>query len=458
MARPAGVNIVAGIVMVLVCAALLVFSGKGGSDVRNAQTRTLAPAALGNAGRSQPQPQPQLASPLDAAAKDAATPVPGTGFSETRSQTGTAAAAASAGSSGRITVTEIHLGRQRMHKPPYALRRQPGLFPGTEGMGPHAEHTGQRLYEAREHVGVWARPPALNQRVPFPIPHAQRFPQCLSHNTDLCPPPTPTHQPLICCLCLLPCAKAVVQGAAAVEPAGPRPVVQTSESCNQVQMANVKRVFGSVKAGSSCPTQEYVDIIRRATPDAASKPLTFINVGANKGYELADWMSAWEPDLGITMTRLRAVLLERAAEGLGQGMVQHKKDVTMCGPCEECAEVPPTVGPALSSRPAHTHIVHLLEPSSSNMFLLKAVQKHVANVLPIHLHQVAASNTSGTIKFLDCGLGCEFGHKRHNDDSNRNDFTTVQSTTLADFVTEHNIAGQIDFVCIGRYGGGGVGS
>jgi hypothetical protein len=121
--------------------------------------------------------------------------------------------------------------------------------------------------------------------------------------------------------------------------------------------------------GSACPSISILAALQAADPaaSAAGGGLTLVNVGANKGYGVAEVASLWRPDLGVTPASVYEDLkatYPNAAPAKIRGA---------CGDGDETVPEP-AVAPDLPAL-----VVHAVEPLPTNLPLLRRLARSIAD-------------------------------------------------------------------------------
>lgn len=197
----------------------------------------------------------------------------------------------------------------------------------------------------------------------------------------------------------------------------------------------------------------------------AAENLTFINIGANKGYNLVKWLAHWAPQYGVDPARWGAFLRTR----YGQAVFDKWR---LCGVCNDCKEPTPrrwrlraagggrpagrarprkaaaglTVAP---SAPRKGPRMFAVEPSDSSYDLLRHLQLWADYPRLTVLH-MAGSNSSGFSKFPQTRVGNEV-HWLGANSSQGWGSTHVRVATVDELVREHRL-GRIDILKIDTEG------
>ena len=111
-------------------------------------------------------------------------------------------------------------------------------------------------------------------------------------------------------------------------------------------------------AASSCPSSDFFTELYNA--DFACKPAVLVDVGANKGYVVAEMLAIFAPALGVAPPALGAAI---AASGAAFN------EVTGCGICDDCKHTPPPSSAAHCAAQARV-VVHAFEPVPDNVDML----------------------------------------------------------------------------------------
>lgn len=143
---------------------------------------------------------------------------------------------------------------------------------------------------------------------------------------------------------------------------------------------DARTVFRQQRGG--CSDVQWAESVAAALPRAA--PVTYVNVGANKGYRVPEFLSLWSqhPIDGHTEGWQSHVL--RYADLHGFRFLKHYS----CGNCGDCHGRRPTPHNRTGAR------MHLLELAHSNRALLRYLLDVEKLADRVTLHQLAASNVS----------------------------------------------------------------
>ena len=156
-------------------------------------------------------------------------------------------------------------------------------------------------------------------------------------------------------------------------------------------------VFHAQRGG--CSTVDWQEAVADALP--RSPPVNYVNVGANKGYRVPEFLALWSQERVVDYAQGWRQELLRYAQLHKKG---HLKFAS-CGNCNDCKASPPALHNRSGAR------MHLLELAPANRALLAhmlSVQKLTDRV---SLHPFGASNvTSQLTVFKGLMAGDERGH------------------------------------------------
>ncbi len=215
--------------------------------------------------------------------------------------------------------------------------------------------------------------------------------------------------------------------------------LQCSNNSTLTQAKKFEQIFSQDNFWSACYAKDYIEKMYLADlniPHRQNK--LFFDVGANKGFTIAAWLSVWKPNLGINPKTVHNYL----SQTLG---------ITDCGACSDCKEE--MVINAPSNDYLNTTLeIHAFEPIESTCQALRRVRTWF-NISRLYIHQVAISNNTGIVNMTKCLAGGELcgllsaGIYAPNDGS-----FEVKTITLDDFVVQNNITQQIDLLKIDTEG------
>ena len=136
---------------------------------------------------------------------------------------------------------------------------------------------------------------------------------------------------------------------------------------------------------------------------AARKESTFVDVGANKGYNTVAFMELWSAH-NVTGRAWHGSIRQYASEQLEKRLLG--SDRLACGDCNRYCYFPPL--PSIYRQQVHA-TAHMLELQRSNRKLLRSLIR--ANGLEgvVHVHDVGASNVTAEVLTKTRGTGSEDG-------------------------------------------------
>ena len=126
---------------------------------------------------------------------------------------------------------------------------------------------------------------------------------------------------------------------------------------------------GGKYRASSCPSIAILAALQAVDPSAGGM-LDLVNVGANKGYGVAEVMALWRPDLGVTPKSVHADLKEAYPDA------NPRKILGVCWDGNEVVPEPATT----AALPTLT--VHAVEPLPVNVPLLQRLARSVLDARP----------------------------------------------------------------------------
>jgi hypothetical protein len=236
-------------------------------------------------------------------------------------------------------------------------------------------------------------------------------------------------------------------------PPPPPPPPPLSAGCTPAQRDAQADAFrrstpGANFMASACPSLSILAAL--AAADGASDPsthashhpnrLTLVNVGANKGYGVAEVAALWRPDLGINPASVYARL--RAAHP-----GRDPADAAIRGVCGDGEEAVPDVATPPSPPPALT--VHAVEPIPPNVDLLRALARDVAESVRaagpaapparLFVHPGAVGPDPGARLGYDPAACEHVGHEACQMQVFRPGLTPVTGWTLDAFFEEHGL-------------------
>lgn len=117
---------------------------------------------------------------------------------------------------------------------------------------------------------------------------------------------------------------------------------------------------------SACPEAQWLPAVQRIFADEGRKDLVFFDVGCNKGYTTANFMTAFAPSFDMSPAEVHSSI---QAYGRKQSMSLDRA----CGVCGDCNDKPPSQWTA-GGEPFGVH-VHCFEPSPASFKILQFVKK-----------------------------------------------------------------------------------
>jgi len=127
--------------------------------------------------------------------------------------------------------------------------------------------------------------------------------------------------------------------------------------CTLEQSESQGAVFASFEpVWSGC----YGDFYLMAFDNYDTSVYTLIDVGSNKAYAVATWLSFFVPELGINQNSLHLYLIST------------KKVTYECGSCDDCEDKPLKRNNTQNNVTVH---IHAFEPQPDTVVVLKGVQK-----------------------------------------------------------------------------------
>ncbi|CAF1220708.1 unnamed protein product [Adineta steineri] len=190
---------------------------------------------------------------------------------------------------------------------------------------------------------------------------------------------------------------------------------------------------------SACYRNDYLSMIYLADLNKSlqQKKLLF-DIGANKGYTIALWLSMWMPEIGVNPRSLYMYLSQVLK-------------IDDCGVCTDCNETISNSVP-INNRISTTLEIHAFEPMESTYQALRQVSTWI-NISTLYIHEIAISNTTGIANMKKCPVGSELCGLLAIDHSTSNEKVFQTSTiTLDEFVEQKNIQQKIDLLKIDTEG------
>ena len=149
---------------------------------------------------------------------------------------------------------------------------------------------------------------------------------------------------------------------------------------------DARAVYHQQRAG--CSSVEWQERVAAAVSRAA--PVTYVNVGANKGYRVPEFLGLWSQRPVSGHMQAWNKLLLRYAKERRLGFLSRFS----CGNCNDCRAAPPAAHKRRGAR------MHLLELSTANRALLTYMLKESKVENRVKLHNFAASNVTHTLQVV----------------------------------------------------------
>ena len=147
----------------------------------------------------------------------------------------------------------------------------------------------------------------------------------------------------------------------------------------------------SASSWNGCPSSNWAELAAKAfasREEAAAEPTVLINVGANKGYNAAHFLSLWSHTKQVTTQKWWKAMYDYAHGLNGTSRRFGYLSTSLCGACGACHTRPP------SPHTRTTGQVHMLELVPANRRLLRhlCAQMNVCDIARVH--DYAASNVT----------------------------------------------------------------
>jgi len=194
---------------------------------------------------------------------------------------------------------------------------------------------------------------------------------------------------------------------------------------------DARNVFHAQRDG--CSTVDWQERVAAALPRAA--PVTYINVGANKGYRIPEFLGLWSQQPVLDHARGWDAHLREYAKRKRLGFLK----LYSCGNCRDCEAKPPQPHNRSGAE------MHLLELAPANRALLAHMIALAKLNNRVHLHQLAASNVTQKLPVLTKLLtgderGTPLYGKKAEQYAKAGASTYVQAVALDDFVREQRLS------------------
>jgi FkbM family methyltransferase len=180
-----------------------------------------------------------------------------------------------------------------------------------------------------------------------------------------------------------------------------RRAFQCSDAQRNGQAAAWRPLVDSREVLLNCADSVYLNFVKEASHGG---DLTLLNVGANKGYGLVQWLIEFDSTFNVTLEQVHSKY-----EELFPGVPR------LCGVCQDCRETAHTVPllPSVSGSLARDAVptnskptIFAFEPAENNRLILEALSDLI-QYPKLEVVQAAASNVSGEMYFTPCTPGQE---------------------------------------------------
>ena len=222
------------------------------------------------------------------------------------------------------------------------------------------------------------------------------------------------------------------------------PVLRENAACIP-DAENVSEVWG-------CSGAQWLVQLTSEAPTLFSTQPVLLNIGANKGYSAPHFLNLWSQHPNATtkawFDAIRDVARGKTAVSGEDGSARRHGFLAtqMCGACGACH------GSVTAPHSRSGGRVHLLEMTVANSLLLR----HLTNATNldgmITVHNVAASNESGTIFSPKVTMGTEYAVARNDEASSREALDRVEQVAVDAFVSRRELPWVIDVATIDTEG------
>lgn len=172
----------------------------------------------------------------------------------------------------------------------------------------------------------------------------------------------------------------------------------TSNSARCVNEATAIAITNRFRKG--CPNGSWIEDVASLVPRRS--PVTFLNIGANKGYSLVEFMGLWSQRKISAQRWHRAILAFAKAEiKATQGKSGNFLAFLGCGNCGDCRRALP---------PPHSRVggqAHLLELAEGNRRLLRHLIDKFHLGSDVTVHNLAASSKAMRLRHHPIAIGDE---------------------------------------------------
>ena len=218
--------------------------------------------------------------------------------------------------------------------------------------------------------------------------------------------------------------------------------------CSENDLLRRQKIFEDIKSKdvdwSSCYTNHYIEKLYLADmnrPDRQNK--LFFDVGANKGYTIALWLSTWMPQLNISQKNVYEFLKEQLK-------------VDDCGACLDCRESVLNISQKNNNNSSSSTIptritIHAFEPIRDTYEMLLQLRLQF-NLSDVFIHNLALTNSTGVKKMVKCAAGKESCGLVLTQSNPADVIVDVNTMRLDDFVEKYQIEQDIDLLKIDTEG------
>ena len=218
--------------------------------------------------------------------------------------------------------------------------------------------------------------------------------------------------------------------------------------CSENDLLRRKIIFEDIRSNdyswSSCYTNHYIEKLYLADmnrPDRQDK--LFFDVGANKGYTIALWLSTWMPQLNISQKNVYELLKEQLK-------------VDDCGACLDCRESVLNISQKNNNNSSSSTIptritIHAFEPIRDTYEMLLQLRLQF-NLSDVFIHNLALTNSTGVKKMVKCAAGKESCGLVLTQSNPADVIVDVNTMRLDDFVEKYQIEQDIDLLKIDTEG------
>ncbi|GAQ81565.1 hypothetical protein KFL_000840080 [Klebsormidium nitens] len=164
------------------------------------------------------------------------------------------------------------------------------------------------------------------------------------------------------------------------------------------QAATWRALLDSQEVSVNCADSVYLGFVREFLQEQAP---VLINVGANKGYGIMQWLIAFDGSFGFSLKDAYTMYESR-----------FKGQPRLCGVCQDCEEVPRSLsllshsGVNSTATLIRKPVIYAFEPAVNNSLVLKAL-KDMIQYPSVEIIRAAASNVTGKMYFTNCAAGQE---------------------------------------------------